>query len=267
MDPITRLNATVTGHGPRTLVLANGFCTASSSWDAVAANITGAGWRLVRFDYAGTPRAPRDGWSSARHGTLYGHADDVVQMLDALDVRHAVFLGHSMSAMVGALVRLSAPTMVDRLVMIGASPRYIDEADYVGGFSRDDVDALLQVAEQDLARWIAGFAPLALGEGAAPTHLADYAEHLVAMRPDIAMMMLRGIFLSDFRDILSRVDCPVDLLQTSDDVAVPRVVAEYLARALPQARLHMLDCQGHLPHLTHPALVLPIVTQVLREAA
>lgn len=267
MNPITRLNATVTGHGPHTLVLANGFCTASSSWDAVVANITAAGWRLVRFDYAGTPRAPGDGWSAARHGTLCGHADDVVEMLDALDVQHAVFLGHSMSAMVGALVRLGAPSLIDRLIMIGGSPRYMDAPEYTGGFSQGDVHALLHTAEQDLALWIAGFAPHALGDGAAPVHLTDYAAHLLAMRPDVAMTMLRAIFLSDFRDILARVNCPVDVLQTEQDVAVPRVVAEYMVQALPQARLHMLDCRGHLPHLTHPELVLPVLTSVLREAA
>ena len=265
-DPIRRLNARLEGDGPRTLVLANGFCTTRESWDAVRA-VVPPGWRILSFDYAGNPGTPADAWSAERHASLHGHADDLVALLGALDVRDALYLGHSMGGMIGLLARLADPTRLARLVLLGASPRYVDDpaTGYVGGLSQADLDDTLARADADLAAWMAGFAPAMLGPEAPTPLVRDFAGFVTRMRPDVARLMLRSIFASDWRHVLPRVDCPVTLLQPARDPAVPLGVAEYLARTLPRAELRVLDATGHLPHLTHPAVVLTAFARLLAD--
>lgn len=262
-----RLNASVQGEGGRTLVLGNGFCTTQEGWDAIVDAVP-AGWRVVRFDYSGSPGTPLDTWSSARYATLHGHAEDVVALLRAVHLRDVVFVGHSMSGIIGALVRLAAPELVGHLVMLATSPRYADEpGEYVGGFSREEVDASMALADADLAAWMAGLAPVVLGADAPPESVRAYATQILRMRPDVARLMIRSIFGTDYRALLRRVDCPVTLLQPSRDATVPVSVGRYLADIMPHATLRVLDVEGHLPHVTSPGVVAEALHDVLTRFA
>lgn len=267
MDPVRRLNARLEGTGARTLVLANGFCTTRDSWDAVRA-VVPPGWRTLTFDYVGNPGTPLDAWCPERHASLHGHADDVVALLAALDVRDALWIGHSMGAIVGALAHLADPACIARLVLLCASPRYVDDpaTGYCGGFTQAEVDETLAQADADLAAWMAGFAPVVLGSEAAPHLVQAYAQHVTRLRPDVARVTLRSIFGADWRHVLPRVHCPALVLQPARDAAVPPAVGRYLADALPQATLRTLDVTGHLPHLTHPAAVVAAVADVFADA-
>lgn len=250
MNMARKMSATVSGNGPRTVVLANGFCTSASDWDAVVSRLE-ADFRIVRFEYVGYPGTPDAAWNPDRYAELYGHADDVLLLLRELEITGAAFVGHSLSAMIGALVQVTAPTRINHLVTIGGSPRYIDDDAYVGGFSEADVDALIESADCNLELWIAGFAPGALGTDATPEQLRSYQAHFLDMRPDVARQLITSIFHSDFRHVLPRVTCRVDVVQTQHDVAVPRSVAEYLVQHMPDASLHILPVSGHVPFLTH----------------
>jgi pimeloyl-ACP methyl ester carboxylesterase len=244
------------------VVLANGFCTSSSAWDAVAATIP-AEWRIVRFEYVGTAGTSPDAWIPGRHTTLEGHAADVAAMLRALDVRNVVFVGHSMSAMIGALVWQMAPERIARLVMLGASPRFIDDVGYWGGFSALQIDALIEAASIDLERWIAGFAPIALGEHATRSHLDHFIGNLRDMRPDIALDMVRLVFQLDVRAMIPHIAVPVNLLQSHFDAAVPPIVGVWLQKRLPNATLDVLPVNGHVPHMTHPGVVAERLAAIL----
>lgn len=266
-DPARRLNATIEGEGPRTLVFANGFCTTPDAWDAVRLAVP-AGWRVLRFQYVGNPGTDEGAWAARRYATLHGHADDLVALLEQLDVRDALVIGHSMGGMVGALAHVAAPARIGRLVMIAASPRYVDvPGEYVGGFDRATIDRLYADADADLAAWMGGFAPLVAGREASAEVVGGYVNHLRSMRPDVARLMLRSFFDSDFRDLLPRVRCPVTVLQPARDAAVPLAVGEYLARTLPRATLRVLDVTGHLPHVTHPEHVRRALRPLLEGAA
>lgn len=268
LDPVRSLRATVTGDGPRTLVLGNGFCTDRSSWDAVRAALP-ADWRVVGYEYAGAAASDPAAWDPERHATLHGHADDVVALLAALDVRDAVFVGHSMSGMVGLLARLAAPARIGRVAVVSCSPRYVDDpaTGYVGGFSAEAVDASIAQADADLAAWMAGFVPALLGPETTPQLVRDYAGQLLGMRPDITRTMLRAIFRADFRAVIPRVDGPVHVVQPELDATAPATVGAWLARTLPHGMLHPLPTRGHLPHLTHPALVAEVLRDVLARHA
>lgn len=254
-----RLAATVSGAGDRVIVLANGLGTSQATWAQVEPSLA-ARARVVRFDYPGMGAARAADFDPDAYATLYGYADDLVALLEELDVRDALLVGHSVSGMIGGIAAAAAPDRIARLVMIGASPRYVDDGDYRGGFSRDAVEGLLQAAAADFSAWATGFAPLAVGPDATPDGIAHFASYLRMMRPDIALHVLRTVFLGDYREVLPRITQPVTVVQALEDVAVPMAVAEYLAARLPHAHLTLLQARGHVPHLT----AAPAVEEALR---
>jgi sigma-B regulation protein RsbQ len=264
MNPAQLLDATVTGDGPHTVVFGNGFATTQRAWDATVPHLP-AGWRIVRFDYVGTTPSTTAHWIQERYGTYAGHADDLIRLLVHLNVHDAVFVGHSMSGMVSALASIRMPERLSHLLMVGASACYADRDDYRGGFTTEALDDLLRRVDHDLAAWMAGFSGSLMGRDARTHQLHEYMETLLAMRPDVGRTLLHSIFRSDYRDILGSIPARTTLVQTSDDVAVPLAAAEHLARHTRCNGLHVLPTSGHLPHITHPDLLLPILLDVLEQ--
>jgi pimeloyl-ACP methyl ester carboxylesterase len=200
VQPDSRLSVTIQGEGPNTIVFGNGLSTTQQVWSQVLSYVP-ADWRVVRFDYVGTTPATSAHWDAARYQSYAGHAADLVGLLARLEAPRLLFVGHSMSGMIGALAEVSAPGSMSELFMIGASPSYVNREDYHGGFSADDVDGLLRSVDADLAAWMAGFGPMALGRDATSHQLADFRDTLLALRPDIGRTLLRSIFTSDHRDV------------------------------------------------------------------
>lgn len=260
------LNATVVGDGPATVVLGNGLGTTQATWRHIVAELAPHA-RVVRYDTAGAPNAAAESFLAARYGTLYGHVDDLLALLDELDVRNAIFVGHSVSGMIGLLAAPQAPDRIGRLVTIGASPRYIDDpgVDYVGGMTPSGVEQLLTRVATDYQAWVAGFSPLVIGDASRTDLVGEFGSYLLAMRPDIASLTLHTVYSSDHREALPRVRQPVTVIQAREDVAVPLCVGEYLAQQLPVAALHVLPLVGHVPHLTAPEMIVPILRDCLRQ--
>lgn len=247
------------------MVLANGLGTSQHAWRDVAAAFEGC-CRVVRFDYVGTPGAGDPAARPERYDTLHGHVDDVISLLDTLGVSDVIWVGHSVSGIIGLLAAAAAPALIGRAVLVAASPRYLDDADgYVGGFSRADIDGLLAAAASDYHAWVGGFSPLVVGRTDCPAVVEEFAACLRAMRPDVAIQTLRSIFLSDHRRVLPQLDLPVVVLQPEADVAVPPEVGRYLAASLPHAELRELRARGHLPHVTACGEFVAVLRQVLRD--
>lgn len=261
-SPSRIFNVTVLGDAPRTIVLGNGLGTNQDSWRYVVEAIAPHA-RIIRYDVAGTRHESAAVFNPDRYRTLHGYADDVVAILDELDVTDALFVGHSVSGMIGCLAAAQLPERIARVVTIAASPRYLDDDGYVGGFSRDAIEGLLATAAADYQGWVAGFAPLAIGETPRAELVGEFARYLLAMPPEIAHHLLRTVFLSDHRHELARVSQPVTVVQPRTDVAVPLAVGEYLAERLPSAELHVLPMVGHVPQLTVPELLVPVVRDAL----
>lgn len=266
MNSAQLLDASVAGDGPNTVVFGNGFATTQTAWDTIVPHVP-EGWRIVRFDFVGTTLSTTAHWIPERYATYAGHADDLVRMLVHLDVRNAVFVGHSMSGMVSALASIRVPDRLSHLLMVGASPCYMHKGDYHGGYEPEEVDDLLRQVDADLAAWMSGFSGLAMGKDATPHQLRQYMECMLAMRPDVGRTLLHSIFRSDYRDLLGSIPAPTTLIQTADDVAVPVTAAQYLAHHTRCTGLHVLPVSGHLPHITHPELIVPILLEVLDQHA
>ena len=258
------LNASIVGEGERVLVLGNGLGTTQRTWRHIVAAFRSR-YRIVQFDYVGTPDADAVEFEAARYQTLHGHADDVLALLDELEVRDATWIGHSVSGMIGVLAGVARPDCLSHLVLVSASPRYLDDDGYVGGFTPAALADLLSAAAADYHAWVAGFSPLAVGHAAVPELVEEFAATLRRMRPDVASRTLTTVLTGDYRALLPRVTQPVTVIQPQSDVAVPPAVGRYLAAQLPHAEFHEIAAVGHVPHLTSPAAVIAVLEQVLEQ--
>jgi len=248
----------VTVHGPadaaRTLLLVHGFGTDQTVWNDLLPRLDPA-LRVITYDQAGCGQCDPSLFVQHRYLNLHGFAHDLAALARDLDLRDAILVGHSFGAMVGVLAALEVPDCFSRLALIGASPRYLDDGDYRGGFQEEDIEQVYRVAMANYSGWADTFAPVAVGDANGPDLAEHFARSLKAIPPERALTILCAILQSDHRQALPKLNHPVLLLQTQRDSFVPLAVAQYMADHLPQAELRLLDAQGHLPHLTSPAQV------------
>jgi sigma-B regulation protein RsbQ len=209
-------------------------------------------YRVVMFDYVGSGRADPLAFSEERYGSLDGYAQDVVEICDALDLRDAVFVGHSVSAMIGVLAADRAPQRIGALVMVAPSPCYIDDDGYRGGFTAQDIDELLASLEANYLGWSAAMAPMIMGNADRPELGEELKNSFCATDPDMARVFARTTFLSDSRDDLKKVKVPTLVLECLQDVIAPREVGAFVHRTIPGSHLVTLDATGHCPHLSAP---------------
>jgi len=208
----------------------------------------------VLFDHLGAGGSDLDAYDPERHASLDGYADDVVEILEALDLRDVVLVGHSVSATIGALVAARAPDRLGALVMIGPSPRYVDDpgAGYVGGFSDDDIAGLLEALESNYLGWATAMAPVIMGNPDRPTLGAELTDSFCRTDPDIQKRFARATFLSDNRADLDQVAVPTLILQCAEDIIAPPAVGAYVHDRIPGSTLVHLEATGHCPNLSAP---------------
>jgi sigma-B regulation protein RsbQ len=250
----------MSGVGERVMMFAHGFGCDQSMWEPVARNFE-RDFRVVLFDYVGHGRSDLSAYSADRYSSLQAYADDVVEIGRALDLSDAVFVGHSVSAMIGALATLKAPGMFSDLVMVGPSPRYIDDADYRGGFSREQIEELLEFLTDNHLGWSAAMAPAIMGNADRPELSARLENSFCSTDPEIARDFARVTFLSDNRSDLAGVGARTLVLQCTNDIIAPIEVGEYVHAQLPRSEFRMLQATGHCPNLSAPEEV----TAAIRE--
>src|SRR3954453_7729538 len=100
MDIRQRHNVKVTGSGERAMVFAHGFGCDQNMWRFVAPAFE-HDFRVILFDYVGAGGSDLAAYDPQRYARLDGYAEDVADLCRALDVRQGVFVGHSVSAMIG----------------------------------------------------------------------------------------------------------------------------------------------------------------------
>lgn len=261
-----RNNITVTGRvdGP-VLLLAHGFGCDQNMWRLVVPLLAGD-FRLVLFDYVGSGRSDPSAWSEQRYSSLEGYASDVLDVCEELDLRDVIFVGHSVSAMVGVLAAAKAPQRFSRLVMVAPSPRYIDEDGYRGGFSADDIGELLESLESNYLGWSAAMAPVIMGNADRPELGQELTTSFCATDPDMARVFARTTFLSDSREDLKTVAVPTLVLECKQDVIAPREVGAYVHDAIPGSRLVTLEATGHCPQLSAPRATAVAITDFIGVA-
>lgn len=251
MDVRKRNNVMETGTatGP-VVMLAHGFGCDQNMWRFITPML--AGCRVVLYDYVGSGRSDPSAWDERRYSTLDGYVRDTLEICEELDLRDVVFVGHSVSAMVGVLAAVREPSRFAKLVLVTPSPRYVDEAGYRGGFSREDIGELLEALDSNYLGWSAAMAPVIMGNPERPELGEELTESFCRTDPVMARVFARTTFLSDNRQDLAKVTTPTLILQCSADAIAPPEVGEYVHAAIPGSRLVTLDATGHCPQLSAP---------------
>ncbi|ADB31039.1 alpha/beta hydrolase fold protein [Kribbella flavida DSM 17836] len=252
VEILRRNNVTVTGNpAGRTVLLAHGFGCDQNMWRLTVPALA-PDHRVVLFDYVGSGRSQSAAFDEQRYCSLDGYAADALEVCAALDLRDAVFVGHSVSAMVGVLAARQAPERIGALVMVGPSPCYLNDGDYRGGFSSEDIDELLSSLESNYLGWSAAMAPVIMGNPERPELGDELTNSFCATDPAIARVFARTTFLSDSRADLRSVRVPTLILESAEDVIAPREVGAYVQAAIDGSTLVTLDATGHCPHLSAP---------------
>ena len=233
------------------MVFAHGFGCDQNMWRFVAPAFADS-FKTVLFDHVGAGGSDLAAYDKAKYANLAGYADDLIEICRELGLRDSVFVGHSVSAMIGVLASLRAPELFESLVLVGPSPRYIDDADYAGGFSAAQIDELLDFLADNYMGWSAAMAPVIMGNASRPELGEELTNSFCRTDPDIAKEFAAVTFMSDNRADLPRVTARTLVLQCSEDVIAPPEVGEYVHRQIPGSTLVHLRATGHCPNLSAP---------------
>ncbi|MET0595057.1 MAG: alpha/beta hydrolase [Polyangiaceae bacterium] len=264
MSVIQRNHVNFSGRGSQPMMFAHGFGCDQNMWRFVTPAFEND-YRIVLFDYVGAGKSDISAYNRTKYGSLDAYAQDVLDICDELRLRDVIFVGHSVSSMIGVLAAIRKPELFAALVLIGPSPRYIDDGDYVGGFSEKDIHQLIDSLDDNYLGWSRSMAPVIMGNPERPELGEELTNSFCRTDPEIQKQFARVTFLSDNRDDLPKLSVPSLILQCSVDVIAPPAVGEYVHRKLRDSRLALLDATGHCPNLSAPAEVVGATKRFLAE--
>lgn len=258
-----RNNVVVRGNAEQQpMMFAHGFGCDQGMWRFVAPAFE-TDYRVVLFDYVGSGKSDWSAYDPHRYSTLDGYARDVLEICEELDLRDVIFVGHSVSSMVGVLAANEQPERFARLILIGPSPRYMNDGDYVGGFERADIEGLLDTMERNYLGWASFLTPIIMKNPDRPELTKELEASFCSTDPEISRRFAEATFFGDNRDDLARVRVPSLVLQCSEDAIAPTEVGEYTHRHLPGSAFRMMEATGHCPHLSHPEETIAVIKEYL----
>ena len=267
-DVLARNNVKVLGReGAPPMLFAHGFGCDQNMWRFVTPAFD-RDYRIILLDYVGSGKSDLSAYRAERYGDLNGYAQDVLDVCAALDLKDVLFVGHSVSSVIGILASLREPERFRRLILVGPSPRYInDPPDYVGGFERAEIEGLLDVMEKNYMGWASFLAPVIMKNPEHPELAQELEESFCSTDPETARRFAQVTFLSDNRSDLPEVTVPSLVIQCSEDAIAPMEVGEYLHRHLPHSTLRVMQATGHCPHMSHPEETIQTIKEYLASAA
>ncbi|KAJ9170602.1 hypothetical protein P3X46_018698 [Hevea brasiliensis] len=252
-------NVRILGSGDQVIVLAHGFGTDQSVWKYLVPHLEGD-YRVILYDNMGAGTTNPEFYDFSRYSSIDGFVYDLLAILEELQVKSCIFIGHSFSGMVGAIASLSRPDLFSKLIMLSATPRLLNGENYYGGFEQEDVEEIFEGVRSNYKAWCSGFAPMVVGGDMESLAVQEFTRTLFNMRPDIALSLAEVVFLTDMRHILPSVTVPCHILQTAKDMAVPMAVSEYLHQHIGgQSIIEIMPTSGHLPQLSSPDIVIPMI--------
>lgn len=264
MSTRSRNNVTVRGDGKTDMIFAHGYGCDQNMWRLLTPAFQER-YRVILYDLCGSGRSDLSAYDWNRHSTLHGHARDLLEIADEFAQGPCVFIGHSVSAMIGLLAAISEPQRFAAQVMIGPSPCYINDGDYVGGFTREDINSLLDTLDSNYLGWASTMAPTIMGAPDQPELGQELTNSFCQTDPEIAKHFARVTFSSDNRADLPKLSTRTLILQSTDDIIAPCEVGDYMQRAIPNSTLRQIENIGHCPHLSAPAAIIDAMNDFLRQ--
>lgn len=262
---LARNNVKVSGGGDATLLFAHGMGCDQSMWRFVAPAFEER-YRVVQFDYVGAGQSERGAYCSTRYASLDGYAQDILDICDALALRDVCLIGHAVSGMTGLLAAIREPQRFSRLVFVAASPRYINDSGYTGGFDHSDIVALLDLLDHNFAGFASMLAATAMQNPERPDLCQDLEGRLCAYDPKMLRQLAEVTFFSDYREHLKQLTVPSLILQCADDLVAPLEVGDFMHRNLRNSTLARMQATGHCPHVSHPQETTRLISEYLISA-
>ena len=263
---LSRNNVNVSGTGDQPMLFAHGFGCDQNMWRFITPAFADD-YRIVLFDYVGSGKSDLGAYDAHRYSTLDGYAQDILDVCHALELENVIFVGHSVSGMIGALAAIREPSLFDQLILVGPSPRYINDAPYVGGFERKDIEELLDTMDKNYIGWANFLAPAIMKNPDRPELAAELTESFCSTDPVIARRFAEATFFADNRQDLPKVKVPSLILQCAEDIIAPSTVGEYMHRELHDSTLHFMNATGHCPHMSHPEETIEAIKSYLSSNA
>ena len=262
---LARNNVNVSGRGTQPILFVHGFGCDQTMWRFITPAFEEQ-YRIVLFDYVGSGKSDLSAYDPERYSSLDGYAQDVLDVCEALDLRDVIFVGHSVSSMAGVLAANRAPDRFRHLIMVGPSPRYMNDEGYVGGFERADIEGLLDLMDKNYIGWANVLAPVIMKNEDRPELAGELNASFCSTDPKVARRFAEATFFSDNRADLSQVRVPSLIMQCSEDAIAPIEVGNFLHRALPHSTLRVLKATGHCPHVSHPEETIEAIKDYLAAA-
>lgn len=262
-DILARNNVNVTGSGKQHMVLAHGFGCDQHMWSYTAPKLAEK-YRLVLFDHVGSGKSDITAFSKERHSKLEGYAKDLIEVIDAVGATNTIFVGHSVSGIIGILAAIERPDLFERLIMIAPSPCFLNHPpEYMGGFERSDIEELLSMMDKNFLGWANMLAPMIMQNPDRPELSTELEGSFCATDPEAAKVFARATFLSDHRHILNKLRTPALIMQCSGEVIAPLQVGVYLHEHMPNSTLRIMEATGHCPHISAPQETVAAIKEYL----
>lgn len=266
MNVLARNNVNISGKGTQPLLFAHGFGCDQNMWRFIAPEFE-SDYRVIRFDYVGSGRSDLSAYNDVKYSTLDGYARDVLDIVRELDLRDVIFVGHSVSSMIGVIAANEEPDRFERLIMIGPSPRYINEGEYIGGFEQKDIEGLFDMMDRNFIGWANFLAPAIMKNPDRPALGKELTDSFCSTDPVIARNFAKATFYSDNRDDLKNVKVPSLVLQCAEDIVAPTQVGEFVKGQLANSEIRYMKATGHCPHMSHPEETTDLIREYLATAA
>jgi sigma-B regulation protein RsbQ len=263
-DIVQMFNINILGQGDRPILFAHGYGCDQNMFRFLYPYFEND-YKIILFDYIGAGNSDISAYSAEKYSSLKAYAEDVLLICNSLQLQDVIFVGHSVSAMIGALASIDSPELFSDLIMIGPSPRYIDESGYKGGFAESSIEELLETLDSNYLGWSQAMAPVIMGNSDRPELGKELSNSFCSTDPEIAKNFARVTFLSDNRKDLARITVPSLILQMKQDVIAPVEVGEYTAKSIPNSTLKILNATGHCPNLSAPKETAEAIIEYLQK--
>ena len=263
-DVLKRNFVTILGEGQQVMLFAHGFGCDQNMWRFITPAFKEQ-YKIVLFDYVGCGKSDNRAYNPERYSTLHGYAQDILDICEELELKDVIYVGHSVSSMTGLLAAINRPDIFSSMIFIGPSPRYMNDMGYTGGFSREDLEGLLEVMDNNYIGWANFLAPVIMKNSDNPELTKELEESFCSTDPIITRKFAEVTFFSDNRNDLSKLTMPCLILQCSDDAIAPDEVGEYTHQMIKGSTYEKMKATGHCPHMSHPNETIELMQKFLNQ--